>query len=196
MQVPEVQWTPATLWCPHPEWWHSDMSDPDPAEAEVSALVYAMIRATQPEVVVETGTATGVTAEMIGRALLDNGHGHLWTVEIDPVAAAKATRLVAGLPVTVAVHDSLDWWPPDKIDFAWIDSGPAHVRVGEVNRWQQVFTPGALIGVHDTAPTMSRDVTRSALHALLDGLGWHYLDLATPRGVTIAQVPISIGIGR
>jgi predicted O-methyltransferase YrrM len=155
----------------------------------VIELVSSLVRATQPGIVVETGTALGETAKRIGEALASNGHGHLWTVEIDAAAARTAAAVTAGLPVTICCSDSLEWEPPDSIDFAWIDSGAASVRVEEIRRWQRKFRPGALVAVHDTAPNSGREALRDSLESLLEELGWQALALRTPRGVTIAQVP-------
>jgi hypothetical protein len=47
---------------------------------------YAIIRATQPEHVVETGTHLGLGSCVIAAALLRNGHGRLTTIDIDPEA--------------------------------------------------------------------------------------------------------------
>ena len=186
----EDHWTSPTAWQEHPEWWTADDDDADAAEYEVRGLVRALIRCLQPRVVVETGTATGKTARMIGETLQRNGHGWLWTVEIDPATALLANTAVEGLPVTVVCADTADWWPPQLIDFAWIDSGPAAVRVGEIIRWRQVFTAGAIIGVHDTAPNMGREVLCDRLHAFADQAGWPMLNLRTPRGVSLIQVPV------
>jgi len=185
----EDRWTPPSSWCPNPQWWHSDAADPDGAEQEVTGLVTALVRACQPEVVVETGTAAGQTAYAIGWALKDNGHGRLYTIEIDREAASAAEARLNGLPVIVACKDSLDWWPQYPIDFAWIDSGTAQTRVREIDRWASMFSPGALIGVHDTAPNQGREVLRSLASGLFGSFGWPVLSLRTPRGVMIAQVP-------
>jgi predicted O-methyltransferase YrrM len=191
MSSTEDQWTPPSPWCPNPQWWHSNPDDPDGAEAEITALVMALVYATQPEVVIETGTATGDTALAIGHALAANGHGHLWTAEISEDAAKTAREAVDGLPVTVECVNSLDWDPPWPIDLAWIDSGAAEVRVGEIRRWavQRKFRPGGLIGVHDTAPNMGRQVLTAALAALLNDLRWQSVPLRSPRGMTLIAVP-------
>ncbi len=153
-------------------------------------LVLAFIRALQPDVVVETGTSTGATAEAIAKALRDNGHGHLWTVEIDENLARQAVARLEGLPATVHCADSRLWIPPElPVDFAWIDSGDAFHRIGEVRRWKPLFRPGAIVGVHDTAPNMGRQVLGNGLADLLHEFGWQSLRLHTPRGVTFAQVP-------
>lgn len=185
----EDHWTPPSSWCPSPQWWHSDAHCQDATEHEVTALVLAFIRALQPEVVVETGTSTAQTSLAIGQALLDNGHGRLWTIEIDNGLAQRATELVRHLPVTVVHGDSMAWEPPELIDFAWIDSGPAHVRVQEIATWKGRFRAGAVIGVHDTAPNSGREVLREALFRHLDAVAWPFFTLRTPRGVTFAQVP-------
>jgi hypothetical protein len=44
---------------------------------------YALVRALQPEVVVETGTHLGLGSCVIAAALLRNGHGRLATIDID-----------------------------------------------------------------------------------------------------------------
>jgi len=185
----EAYWTPPSAWQPNPQWWHADQDDPDAAETEVSYLVRALIRATQPEIVVESGTATGVTAELIGKTLLMNGHGHLWTVEIDAAAAAKAAARVQGLPVTVVHADTMTWNPATKVDFAWIDSGDAATRVQEIRNWWRLFSPGALIGIHDTAPNQGREVLAGLLDEFIDANSVFALWLRTPRGVTFIQVP-------
>jgi predicted O-methyltransferase YrrM len=186
-EIPESYWTPSSDWCPCPERWHAT-EDPDDTEREVTDLVLAFVRALQPELVVETGTANGQTAEVIGRALQGNCHGHLWTMEIDTRAAVAASARLKGLPVTVVIGDSLSWEPPGLIDFAWIDSGNAQHRTSEIFQWRDKFRRGAVIGVHDTAPSHGREPLRVALDVLFQQLGWQSLTLRTPRGVTFAQV--------
>ena len=185
----EDQWTPPSQWCPVPSWWHASRDNADSAEHEVTNLVVALIRATQPEIAVETGTATGTTAISIGHALKANGHGQLWTVEVSGQAASIASNATTELPVTVVCANSLEWSPPEPIDFAWIDSGTALVRVGEISQWQKKFRSGAIIAVHDTAPNMGREVLHMSLTSFFQKVNWPYLSLRTPRGITLAQVP-------
>jgi Methyltransferase domain len=47
---------------------------------------YAIVRAAQPDHVVETGTHLGLGSCIIAAALLRNGHGRLTTIDIDPEA--------------------------------------------------------------------------------------------------------------
>ena len=47
---------------------------------------YALVRAAQPDHVIETGTHLGLGSCAIAAALLRNGHGRLTTIDIDPEA--------------------------------------------------------------------------------------------------------------
>lgn len=47
---------------------------------------YALVRAVQPDHVVETGTQLGIGSSAIAAALLENGHGRLTTIDIDQEA--------------------------------------------------------------------------------------------------------------
>lgn len=71
------------------------------ADPSLGELVYGLVRALQPEVVVETGVATGVTSAFLLAALADNGRGHLHSVDLPP------TRMVAARLVGVAVPGEL-----------------------------------------------------------------------------------------
>lgn len=186
--ITEDQYTPPTSWCPSPERWHST-EDPESTETEVTGLVAAFVMAQQPDVVVETGTASAATAQEIALALKANNHGWLWTVEIDVDLAKAAREKLDGLPVTVANIDSLTWDPPAPIDFAWIDSGAGDVRATEIRKWRHLFRAGAVIGIHDTAPTMGRHVTRGLVEQISAEFGWPLITLRTPRGVSFLQVP-------
>ena len=174
----ESEWVKGNDHCPHPELWHAH--DCMATEIEVLELLGAFIRATQPEIVVETGTWIGYGAEAIGKALAANGHGHLWTLETDPHAAMQAAERVAGLPVSVVVCSSLEWTPPGPVDFAWFDS-EKFLRVAEFHAYRPYMTPRTVVGFHDTAP-------HHGYRPQLDALGIQLLDLPTPRGVTFGRV--------
>lgn len=186
--VPESTFTPVRPDCPHPEYWHA--ADGDSAEVEVTELVAAFVRALQPEVVLETGTAFGQTAEAIGRALAANGHGHLLTYEPDPERAQVAIDRVAGLPVIVVQAPSLapngQEHPGDgrPIDFAWFDS-LVYLREAEFRAYHHRLVPGSVVGFHDTGPqhTVRPAVERLAAESLL-----RPIFLPTPRGVAFVEV--------
>jgi predicted O-methyltransferase YrrM len=44
-------------------------------------FLYSLVRMDRPSVVVELGCGGGATALMVSKALHENGHGHLWTVD-------------------------------------------------------------------------------------------------------------------
>jgi hypothetical protein len=71
---------------------------------EDGTILYGLTRALQPESVIETGVAAGVSTSFIGAALIENGHGRLYSVELPP--ADSSAR----------VH-------PDGAAFDWPDSG-------------------------------------------------------------------------
>lgn len=183
---PESTWTRPTPRCPHPEHWHA--TDDDSTELEVTTLVAGFIRALQPDLVIETGAAWGQTSHLIGAALQDNGHGRLITFEPDLERAKFTEARCQGLPVLVVPQPSLD---PDygilaavgrgvQVGFAWLDS-LFDLRFLELHALRPHLAPGAIVGLHDTAP-------HHPLHAQLEHkTEATRLDLHTPRGVTFIQ---------
>lgn len=166
--------------CANPGLWTA--ADAYSAEIEVSELVAAFVRATQPEYVVETGTCFGQTAEAIGRALKANGHGRLDTLEIDPVKVAESSQRCAGLPVRVVAMSSLDFTPEEPIGVAFFDS-LLDLRIPEFHRFHPWLPVGAVVGFHDTSPHMGN------YGGQLDGLSAvRTIRLRTPRGVTFGEV--------
>jgi predicted O-methyltransferase YrrM len=175
--------------CPYPERWHSD--DADSTEHEVAALVAAFARALRPDVVVETGSAWGQTAEAIGQVLDDAGVGRLFTIEPDEARAEATGKRCKPLhSVTVVTAKSLDWEPANsignaRIGFAWLDSLP-HLRVPEFLHLRAHMAPGAFVGFHDTAP--HQGPLRQQIEALETQGLLLPVHLPTPRGVTFAEV--------
>ena len=68
---------------------------------------YAIIRAVQPDNVVETGTHLGLGSCVIAAALLRNGHGRLTTIDIDPEAGYLIGEPWASV-IDRRVGDSID----------------------------------------------------------------------------------------
>lgn len=180
IELREDRWTAPRADCPHPEFWHS--ADDESTEYEVTELVAAFVRAIQPEIVVETGTAFGQTAEAIGKALARNGHGRLYTTETNAERAALARVRCATLPVTVIEGSSLDFTPPGEVGFAWFDS-LLDLRVREFHALRPHLAPGAVVGFHDCGPQHGY---RHAVESLTDWLRPIYL--RTPRGVMFGEV--------
>lgn len=176
----ESDWTKPSARCPHPERWSS--TDPQSTELEVSELVFAFVRALQPDYVVETGTCIGQTAALIGHALQLNGHGRCDTLEVDPDLVAVSRERCEGLPVTVHQAPSLTFKPAAHIGFAWFDS-LLELRVPEFHAFRPWMQPGTIVGFHDTAPHFGGFGA-----AVLALPGVRAISLPTPRGVIFAEV--------
>lgn len=173
VDLSEARWTTPRDDCPRPEWWHS--ADDESTEFEVTALVGAFVRALQPECVVETGSAFGQTAEAIGAALVQNGHGHLHSLETDPARAAIARGRTSTLPVDILEADSLSWEPSHAIDFAWFDSA-LHIRTSEFRSYRPWFSERCVVGFHDAGP-------QHGIRPDIEALAGSWIYLPTPRGV-------------
>lgn len=182
MTLTEATWTRPRPDCPHPERWHAP--DGQATEDEVTELVAAMVRALQPDFCVETGSWVGATTEAIGTALARNGHGRLVSLEIDNAKAAEAADRCVGLPVTVLARSSLDWTPPEPVDFAWFDSDCA-ARPWEFWRYLPRMHDRTVVGFHDTGP---QHPVRALLAPLERSGVIAPLYLPTPRGVMFARV--------
>lgn len=189
----ESRFTESRKDCPHPERWHSP--DSDSTEIEVSRLVAAFVEALRPDLVVETGSAFGQTAELIGQVLFTAGVGHLVTFEIDPARVAATADRVAGLPVQVAPQASLDGIEMLRMNgnlgtvgFAWLDS-LFELRVAELEAIRPLLTPNAIVGVHDCGEPGSTKYNLFAgeVATAAQEMGFARISLPTPRGVTFLQ---------
>jgi predicted O-methyltransferase YrrM len=178
----ESRFTAARDFCPHPEYWHSD--DGDSTEHEVIELVAALVRALQPELVLETGSGFGASSYAIGEALKRNGHGRLVTLENDLARFQAAEARCRGLPVQVVPTKSLDYTPDGQIGFAWFDSSfPDRPR--EFLRFRPWMQPGIIVAFHDSGP---QHPVAAYLQALVSEKLIRPIFLHTPRGVCLAEV--------
>ena len=100
---------------------------------------YALVRATQPDHVVETGTHLGLGSCAIAAALLRNGHGRLTTIDVDPEAGyliagrwanvierrtGSSIDVLAGLnDVDIFLHDSLHTYAYESRELAAVERG-------------------------------------------------------------------------
>lgn len=179
--VPESAYTPPREHCPNPERWHAP--DITATEVEVSQLVGMMAFALRPDVVVETGTYLGHTAQEIGFSL--GGDARLYTVELDQDHARAAEERCVALPVTVVVGDSLEYHPPGLVDLFWLDS-ETDIRHLEIRHFLPWMHSRTVIGVHDTGP---QHPVRGFLEPLVaEGIVEPPLWLPTPRGVAFMRV--------
>jgi hypothetical protein len=71
---------------------------------EDGMVLYGIVRAMKPEYLIETGVAAGVSNSFLNAALLDNGFGNLYSIELPPAQSAAGMHQDGGV-------------------FAWPDSG-------------------------------------------------------------------------
>jgi predicted O-methyltransferase YrrM len=176
----------ATPECPHPERW--SMFDSMTAEAEVLEFLRTLVTTTKPDLVVETGTFSGISTLWIAEALKRNGRGKIITCEFDPVvyAKAKARILESGLSDWIECRNesSLDMKIEGTIDLFFSDSDMP-VREQEVRRFLPQINPFGLIVMHDASSHL-KIVREAALKLEREGLISVVL-LPTPRGLVVAQ---------
>jgi prolipoprotein diacylglyceryl transferase len=172
--------------CPHPERWH--MYDSMSAEVEVLDFLKALVITIKPELVVETGTFSGLSTLRIAEGLKQNGVGRVITCEWDKKVyeAAKKRFVESGLGKWIEPRNesSLDMKVGGRIDMLFCDSDP-EMREKEVRRFLPQMSPYGLILIHD-ASSHVKSVREAALRLEAEGL-ISVLLLPTPRGLVLAQ---------
>jgi predicted O-methyltransferase YrrM len=83
-----------------------------PVTPEAGRLLYCLVRAAKPQIVVEFGMSFGLSALHLAAAVRDNGFGRVFTTELSAAKVAAATKTFAetGLDdvITVLAGDALD----------------------------------------------------------------------------------------
>jgi predicted O-methyltransferase YrrM len=76
-----------------------------PISAEAGKLLYALVRASRPETVVEFGTSFGISTIYLAAAVTDNGTGHVASTELNDnkVKAARSNLQQAGVDGAVTI---------------------------------------------------------------------------------------------
>jgi prolipoprotein diacylglyceryl transferase len=172
--------------CPHPERWR--MFDSMSAEVEVLDFLKALVITVKPELVLETGTFSGLSTLHIAEGLKANGVGRVITCEYDPKVFASAQKRFAssglGEWIEARNESSLETKLDGKIDLLFCDSD-APLREQEVRRFLPQINPHGLIVLHDASSAM-KTVREAALKLESEGL-LSVLLLPTPRGLVLAQ---------
>lgn len=159
---------------------------------EEGALLFGLVCAIRPALVVETGTETGYSAAWIGAALDALGCGRLVTIERDAKRAERAAHWIAShgiASVRVAVGQALDVIRSGElggIGFAFLDSA-IESRAMEAEALRPLLLHDALIAVHDSSPLHPMRHGHD-VDAELRAAGFDVLHIATPRGMTLAMV--------
>ncbi|MFI5114838.1 MAG: O-methyltransferase [Terriglobales bacterium] len=172
--------------CPHPERW--SMFDSMTAEVEVLEFLRTAVTTIKPELVVETGTFSGLSTLWIAEGLKANGRGRVITCEFDPkiYENARARIAASGLAQWIELRNesSLDMNIEGTIDLFYSDSD-LPIREQEVRRFLPQINPHGLILMHDASSHL-QIVRQAALKLEHEGLISVVL-LRTPRGLVVAQ---------
>src|SRR5271154_1081659 len=171
--------------CPHPERWH--MYDSMSAEVEVLDFLKSMVNTVKPELVVETGTFSGLSTLRIAEGLKANGVGKVITCEWDKKVyeAAKKRFAESGLGQWIEARNesSLEMKVDGRIDMLFCDSDP-ELREKEVRHFLPKMNPYGVILIHDASSHM-KSVREGALRLEAEG-SLSVLLLPTPRGLVLA----------
>jgi len=172
--------------CPHPERW--SMFDSMTAEAEVLEFLRTVVTTVKPELVVETGTFSGISTLWIAEGLKANGRGRVVTCEFDPKVFENARARIAasGLADWIELRNesSLEMKVEGTIDLFFSDSD-LPIREQEIRRFLPQINPCGLILMHDASSHL-KIVREAAMKLEGEGLISVVL-LPTPRGLVVAQ---------
>jgi predicted O-methyltransferase YrrM len=172
--------------CPHPDRW--SMFDSMTAEAEVLEFLRTVVTTIKPDLVVETGTFSGISTLWIAEGLKANGRGRVITCEYDPQVYqnAKARFAASGLANWIELRNesSLEMNVDGAIDIFFSDSDMP-IREHEIRRFLPQINPYGLILMHDASSHL-KVVRDAALNLEREGLISVVL-LPTPRGLVVAQ---------
>jgi predicted O-methyltransferase YrrM len=172
--------------CPHPEHWQ--MFDSMTAEAEVLEFLRTMITTIKPELVVETGTFSGISTLWIAEGLKANGRGRIITCEFDREIYKNAKRRIEASDladwIELRNESSLEMKVDGTIDLFFSDSD-LPIREQEIRCFLPQINPFGLILMHDASSHL-KIVREAALKLEREGLISVVL-LPTPRGLVVAQ---------
>jgi predicted O-methyltransferase YrrM len=117
-------------------------------------LLYSLVRAIRPPVVVEFGTSYGISTLHLAAAVKDNGTGHVYGTELSAtkVTAARANLAAADLSrhVTILEGDALDTLAgvPGPIGLLLVD-GWKELSLPVLRLLEPRLAPGALVVADD-----------------------------------------------
>jgi predicted O-methyltransferase YrrM len=127
-----------------------------PVTQDAGRLLYALVRATRPETVVEFGMSLGISAIHLAAAVRDNGRGRVVTTELSAakVATAKKTFAETGLDdkITVLEGDALTTLKTldGPVDFVLLD-GWKELYVPVLELLEPRLSPGTLVVADNTS---------------------------------------------
>jgi len=154
----------------------------------VLEFLRTIVTTIKPELVVETGTFSGISTLWIAEGLKANGRGRIITCEFDRqiYENARARIEASGLAEWIELRNesSLEMKVKGAIDLFFSDSD-LPIREEEIRRFLPQINPYGLILMHDASSHL-KVVREAALKLEQEGL-ISVLLLPTPRGLVVAQ---------
>jgi predicted O-methyltransferase YrrM len=161
---------------------------------EEAAMLYLLVRALQPQSVLETGTYKGYSTSEIARAIKLNGSGHLVTVDI-------AADTGSAVPQELITYISFERERPSrlyaeklksenrKIDFFFHDSLHTYMNtLGELIWFADSYADGATLVCHDAKMDfMDGFGVGKAVRRFAAALGLKYRVLDTTCGLALLK---------
>nr|MDT0525794.1 class I SAM-dependent methyltransferase [Streptomyces sp. DSM 41633] len=127
-----------------------------PVTPEAGRLLYSLVRATKPAIIVEFGMSFGLSALHLASAVRDNGSGRVYTTELSAtkIASAKQTFAETGLDdvITVLEGDALETLKSvtGDIGFVLLD-GWKELYLPVLELLEPQLIPGALVVADNTS---------------------------------------------
>ena len=127
-----------------------------PVTPEAGRLLYALVRATRPETVVEFGMSLGLSGIHLAAAVRDNGAGRVITTELSAakIAAAKQSFAEAGVAdvITVLEGDALETLKTleGPVGFVLLD-GWKELYIPVLKLLEPRLNPGTLVVADNTS---------------------------------------------
>jgi predicted O-methyltransferase YrrM len=127
-----------------------------PVTREAGRLIYSLVRASRPQIIVEFGMSLGLSAIHLAAAVRDNGAGRVYTTELSAAKIERAKRNFAetGLDDLVAVlaGDALETLSAvdGPIGFVLLD-GWKELYVPVLELIEPRLAPGALVLADNTS---------------------------------------------
>jgi predicted O-methyltransferase YrrM len=170
--------------CTAPYLW--SMLDEWTPELETLEFLYTFTRLIKPLFCLETGAWRGFTTYAIGRALYQNGRGHLMSLEqAEDIQVIAHERIVAQQlteKVKVIHAHSLLFQVQEKIDLLVLDAD-LNTRLAEFEHFETALSPAAFVVVHDA----HHPQVYAGLQAIVAVGRLKMLYLPTPRGIALCQ---------
>ena len=155
---------------------HYKMFDDGGVELETGEFLYGMVRVLKPNLILETGTYTGISAMYMAQGLKDNGAmGKLISLEIDQSHKSRAEKLwhLTGLAAYAYcnLRSSEDFAISEQYDFMFLDSEPI-LRFSELVRFYPFLKPGGFVFLHDLHRHMGQGQPKNPDHPEMSNWPW------------------------